>query len=84
MRTVSLGPAIAVVALKNTTGSAGSGILLSAAWSRKFKPMQTILLGRAIGGPNLVVGAIRGAVAAFRPSQSRNRSMPPLLKNASP
>ncbi len=66
MTTGSFGPTSAVVALKKMTGSAGIAMSLSAAWSRKLRPMQTILLGRAIGGPRRTVGSTRGAEAASR------------------
>src|SRR5258705_6143426 len=57
----SFGPTSDVVALKNMTGSLGISILLSCAWSRKFNPMQMILLGRAIDGPRRTDCATRGA-----------------------
>src|SRR5437762_13632163 len=65
MTKASLGPTRDVVDLKKMTGSLGISILLSAAWSRKFKPIQTILLGRQIGDPRRTEDATRGAEALF-------------------
>src|SRR4029079_13537534 len=79
----SLGPTRAVVDLKKITGSTGILAPVSAAWSRKFNPMQTILLGRQMGGPRRVSELTRGAEAAFLVAQSRRRLRPSLAKKLS-
>ena len=90
MITASFGPAMDEVDLKNRTGSAGTSIPLSAAWSRKFKPMQTILLGRAIGGPRRTLAGMRGArrAGAREPlrqaSADRRRQRTPRRNRAPP
>ena len=48
---VVVGAAKAEEALKKMTGSSGISIPDSSAWSTWFNPMQTILLGRAMGEP---------------------------------
>jgi hypothetical protein len=47
------------------TGSIGICILLALAWSRKFNPMQTILLEREIADPKRTDCAIRGTESPF-------------------
>src|ERR1700690_1618630 len=79
----SFGPTSEVVDLKKMTGSLGNSILLSAAWSRKFSPMHTILLGRQIGHPKRSDGATRGAEDPLLRTQASSFSNPPLPKNDS-
>src|SRR5580765_7756656 len=79
----SSGPTIDVVDLKNSTGSLGGSALVSAAWSRKFRPMQTILLGRQMGGPRRADSGTRGADEPLEASHNRNFSKPPEAKKLS-
>jgi hypothetical protein len=65
------------------TGSRGISILLSFAWSRKFKPMQTILLGLAIGGPSRAVESACGADEPFCCNHRSSRARPSLAKRRS-
>jgi len=64
-----IGPTSNVVDFKTITGSLGISILLSAAWSRKLRPIQTILLGRQIGGPRRTFGHKIRAFEPFAESQ---------------
>ena len=83
MTSGSFGPTTDEDALKKITGSFGSSMPLSAAWSRKLRPMQTILLGRHTGGPSRVSGGTRGARDASRSDQPRSRGKPSLPKKFS-
>ena len=65
------------------TGSFGISRLLSLAWSPKFNPMQTILLGLAIGDPSRTECATPGAEVAFSFNQSRSLDSPLSANNAS-
>src|SRR5579863_4466502 len=80
---LSFGPTRDEVALKKITGSLGISIPLSSAWSRKFKPMETILLGRHLGGPKRTAVGTRGAELPYLRSQSCNLDNPSFAKNAS-
>src|SRR5205823_1059869 len=72
----SFGPTSADVALKKITGSLGISIPLSSAWSRKFSPMHTILLGRQIGGPKRTDLRTRSGEAPCLASQFRSLVSP--------
>ena len=64
-------------------GSSGASNPDSAAWSLKFRPIQIILLGLAIGGPIRTLSSNLGALASFSLNQSLRLINPPDPKNFS-
>ena len=64
-------------------GSSGASNPDSAAWSLKFRPIQIILLGLAIGDPKRMLSSNLGALDSFSFNQSLRLTNPPDSKNFS-
>ena len=67
MRMLLPGSSRAVLGFMKSLGSSGSGSPISAAWSRKLRPTQTILLGSA-GASHSTPEALRFSPVALTPS----------------